>query len=76
MLKRIEKIKREDKKLALVRLKFAMKRYSEFKQNEISALSETARDFFHFVKSFGESEKQKTSVCVWMLEDPIQKIET
>ena len=53
-----------------------MKGYSELEQNEISVLSETIRDFFHFVKSLGENEKQKTTVGVWMLEDLIQKIET
>ena len=76
MLKGVENFKRKDKKLMLVKLKFSMKGYSELEQNEISVLSETIRDFFHFVKSLGENEKQKTTVGVWMLEDLIQKIET
>ena len=76
MLKGVENFKRKDKKLILVKLKFSMKGYSELEQNEISVLSETIRDFFHFVKSLGENEKQKTTVGVWMLEDLIQKIET
>ena len=38
-------------------------------------MPETAIDFFHFVESFGEHEKQKTNVSVWVLEHPIQKFE-
>lgn len=38
-------------------------------------MSETAIDFFHFVESFSEHEKQKTNVSVWVLEHPIQKFE-
>lgn len=51
-----------------------MKGYSELKQEEISLLSENPKDIFHFIKSFGENEKQKAGV--WILEDPIQKLET
>ena len=71
-------MKREDNILTLAKLKFSMKGYSELKQEEISSLLETAFlfIFFHSIKSFGKNEKQKMVVGVWMLEDPIQNIET
>ena len=41
-----------------------MKGYSELKQHDITAISETTKKFFHFVMSFSENEKQKQpSVC-------------
>ena len=48
VLKGIEKMKREDKKLTVVKLKFYVKGYSELKQEEISSLSKTTKDFFSF----------------------------
>lgn len=57
VLKGIEKMKTEDSKLTLVKLKFSMKGYSELKQEKVSSLLETAKYFFHFIKSFGENKK-------------------
>ena len=48
ILKGILKMKKEDNKLTLVQLKF-----SELQQEEIQQLLEIAKDFFHFIKSFG-----------------------
>ena len=33
-------------------------------------------DFFHFIKSLCQNGKPRATVGVWLLEDPIQKIET
>ena len=52
VFKGIEKMKREDKKLTVVKLKFYVKGYSELKQEEISSLSKTTKDFFHFINCF------------------------
>ena len=40
------------------------------------SLLETARDFFHLLESVGKTENIKKFVNVWLLKDPIQKIET
>ena len=39
-------------------------------------LLETARDFYHLLKRFYKNENIKKFVNVWLLEDPIQKMET
>ena len=57
-------------------MKFSIKSYSEVSQQEVLSFLETARDFFHFIKTVDNNEKQKTMVGVWMLEDSIQKTET
>ena len=33
-------------------------------------------DFFHFVKSFSKLHQLTDFISIWMLEDPIQKLET
>ena len=71
VLKGIGKIKREDNKLTLVKFKFSMEGNSELKQEEISSLSETAKYFFHFTKRFGQNEKQRMAVGVWIRKDPL-----
>ena len=38
-----------DKKLMLVNIKFSMDAYKNLNKNELDSLSDTARDFFHFV---------------------------
>ena len=47
-----------------------------FSSKEIENLGDTARDFFHFVQSFGGFLKIKDSLNIWMVEDPIQMTET
>ena len=38
-----------DKKLMLVNIKFSMDADKNLNKNELDSLSDTARDFFHFV---------------------------
>ena len=40
------------------------------------SLSETARDFFHLLEAFGKTKNIKKFVNVWLLEDPVQQMET
>ena len=49
ILNGIEKMTRTDKKLMLVNIKFSMDAYKNLNKNELDSLSNTARDFFHFV---------------------------
>ena len=72
----IENIERIDNKLMLVKLKFSIKAFNKFSNEKIKRLSETAQDFFHFIKSFGKFNNLQNYVELWLLKDPIQKTET
>ena len=65
-----------DNKITLVNIKFSMNACKNLSSKEIARLSATARDFFHFVQSFGDCLKIKDSLNIWMVEDPIQMTET
>ena len=69
-------MKRVDNKVTLVKLKFSIKAFNKPGNEEIKRLSETAQDFFHFIESFGKFNNRQNYVELWLLEDPIQKIET
>ena len=43
---------------------------------EIDNLSDTAKDFFYFVQSFGNNLKVRDFVSLWMAEDPIHRLDT
>ena len=57
----IEQMNKTDKKLT---------------KKEIDLLSDTARDFFHFVQAFGIKLKLKNFVNIWMVEDRIQDLDS
>ena len=57
----IEQMNKTDKKLT---------------KKEIDLLSDTARDFFHFVQAFGIKLKLKCFVNIWMVEDRIQDLDS
>ena len=67
---------RTDNKITLVKIKFSMKACKNLSEKEIVNLSHTSRDFFHFVRSFGDFLKVKVYLHIWMVEDTIQMIET
>ena len=48
---------RTDKKLMLVNIKFSMDAYENLNKNELASFSDAARNFFHFVQSFGIKHK-------------------
>lgn len=66
-------MERVDKKLTLVKLKFSIKAFNRLTNEEIKRLSETAQDFFHFIKSFGKLNNLQNYVELWLLKDAIQK---
>ena len=45
-------------------------------KNELDNLSDTAREFFHFVQSFGNKLKLCDFVNLWVLEERIQDLGT
>ena len=65
-----------DAKIILVNIKFPMKACKKLSNKEIENLSNTAKDFFYFVQSFGNFLKVEDFLNIWMVEDPIQMSET
>ena len=43
---------------------------------EIDNLSNTAKEFFYFVQSFGNNLKVHDFASLWMAEDPIHSLDT
>ena len=54
ILSGIEKMTRTDNKKTLLNIKFSMNDCKNLSSKEIENLSDTTRDFFHFVQSFGD----------------------
>ena len=48
-----------------------MKACKNLSNKEIENLSDTTREFFHFVQRFGDFLKVKDFLDIWMVEDPL-----
>ena len=76
MLVEIDKMNRTDKKITLCKVKFSLSACKELTEDEILSLSDTARQFFYFVQSFGNKLKLRSFVNIWMVEDRLQDLKT
>ena len=72
----IDKMDRTDKKITLCKVKFSLSACKELTENEILSLSDTARQFFYFVQSFGNKLKLRSFVNTWMVEERLQDLKT
>ena len=72
----IDKMDRTDNKITLCKVKFSLSACKELTEDEILSLSETARQFFYFVQSFGNKLKLRSFVNIWMVEDRLQDLKT
>ena len=72
----IDKMDRTDNKITLCKVKFSLSACKELTEEEILSLSETARQFFCFVQSFGNKLKLRSFVNIWMVEDRLQDLKT
>ena len=63
---------RTDQRITLCKIKFNLGACKELSKEEIDSLSDTARDFFYFVQTFGIKLKLRSFVNIWMVEDRIQ----
>ena len=72
----IEQMKRTDQKITLCKIKFNLGACKELSKEEIDSISDTARDFFYFVQTFGIKLKLRSFVNIWMVEDRIQDLES
>ena len=76
ILVEIDKMDRTDKKITLCKVKFSLSACKELTEDEIRSLSDTARQFFYFVQSFGNKLKLRSFVNIWMVEDRLQDLKT
>ena len=72
----IEQMNRTDQKITLCKIKFNLGACKELSKEEIDSLSDTARDFFHFIQAFGIKLKLRSFVNIWMVESRIQDLES
>ena len=69
-------MRRTDDKITLANMKFSINACKNLSNREIDRLSDTARDFFYFVQSFGNKLKVRDFVNLWLMEDQIQDIDS
>ena len=67
---------RTDQKITVSKIKFNFGACQELSKEEIDSLSDTARDFFYFVQTFGINLKLRSFVNIRMVEDRIQDLES
>ena len=65
-----------DNKITLENVKFYLNACKNLSKNELDNLSDTSRDFFYFVQSFGNKLKLRDFVNFWIVEDRIQDLDT
>ena len=70
-----EQLTRTDNKITLVNIKFSLNVCKNLTKNELGNLSDTAREFFYFVQSFGDKHKLRDFVNLWVVEDRIQDLD-
>lgn len=56
---------RTDDKITLVNIKFNLNACKNLSKKELDNLSDTARDFFYFIRSFGNKLKLKDFIYTW-----------
>ena len=71
-----EQLTRTDNKITLVNIKFSLNACKNLSKNELHNLSDTVRDFFYFMQSFGDKLKLCDFVDLWVVEDRIQDLDS
>ena len=61
-------------KITLSNIKFSLNACKNLTKNDLASLSNTARDFFYFVQSFGH--ELRDFVNLWVVEDRIQGLDS
>ena len=70
----IEKFKRKDSKVTLIKLKFSMGEYEKIRNG--NRLSTTTIDLLHLMYQYGKLHNIKDEVTVHLVDDQLQKIDT
>ena len=66
-----EKMTRSNSKIALW-IQFNRNACKNLSKKELDSLSDTAKNFFHFIQAFGKKLKLLNFVNIWMVEDRMQ----
>ena len=72
----IEQMNKTDQKITLCKIRFNLGAYKELSKKEIDSLSDTARDFFYFIQTFGIKLKLRRFVNIWLVEHRIQDLDS
>ena len=65
---------RTDNKITLVNIRFNLNVCKNLSKIELDALSDTANNFFHFIRAFGNKLKLHNFVNIWMVEERVQDL--
>ena len=71
-----EQLTRTDNKIILVNIKFNLNACKNLSNKKLDNLSNTTRDFFYFVQSFGNKLKLREFVNIWMVGDRVQDLDS
>ena len=69
-----KKMTRTDNKITLCKIMFNLNACENLSVKEHGALSDTVRNFFHFVQAFGNKLKLRNFLNIWMVEDRVQTL--
>ena len=72
----VEKMTRTDNKVTPCKIHFNLGACKKLSEEEIESLSNTARNFFHFVQAFGIKLKLRNFVNAGMVEDRLQDLDS
>ena len=69
-----DKMDKSDNKITLCKIKFDLAAWKQLSEDEIISLSDTARNFFYFIQTFGSKLKLRSFLNIWMVEDRLQDL--
>ena len=70
----IQKLKKKDKKITIISLKFSMKEYEKIKTG--LRLRPTTQDLLHLIHEYGRLHNIKDFVTIYSVDEQLQRIET
>ena len=65
---------RTDNKITLFNIRFNLNGYKNLYKKGIDALSDTAKNVFHFIKAFDNKLKRRNFLNKWIVEDGVQDL--
>ena len=69
-----DKMDKSDNKITLCKIKFDLAAWKQLPEDEIISLSDTTRNFFYFIQTFGSKLKLRSFLNIWMVEDRLQDL--
>ena len=72
----IDKMDKSDNKITLCKTKLDLAACKQLSEDEIISLTDTARDFFYFIQTFGNKLKLRSFLNIWMVEDRLQDLKS